>query len=207
MSTATSSPPDARRSTPRATSRIARSVTDILEPKTWIFGVLMLVGIKSDGIVGAAWAANAAVFAAVVPMLVIKSGVRKGNWSDRHLSARAQRLQVIPLILASLGLGVVVMWAGNAPRELLAAVTNMVATLVIILAITTVWKISVHTSVASGAATMIAMVLGPWWWLTWGLVLLVGWSRIALRDHTPTQVAAGAVLGPALAVAVFAVMV
>lgn len=206
MSTLSPSRPEARGAAPRTSERVARLVTDCLEPKTWIFAVLFLVGIKSDGLVGVAWAIHAAVFAGVVPMVVIKSGVRKGNWSDRHLSARAQRLRVIPLILASLCIGITVMWAGNAPRELLAAVATMVATLVVIMVITTAWKISVHTSVAGGAATMTALVLGPWWWVAWMLVLLVGWSRVALRDHTRAQVAAGALLGPAMALAVFAAM-
>jgi membrane-associated phospholipid phosphatase len=187
--------------------RMARRVTDVLEPKSWIFAVLFVVGIASDGVAGAAWAGHAAVFAAVVPMLVIKSGMRRGNWTDRHLSARGQRLRVIPMILASLTVGIALMWAGNAPRELLAVVATMVVTLAVIMAITTAWKISVHTSVAGGAATMLALVLGPWWSVVWALALLVGWSRIALKDHTFAQVAAGALLGPTVPLVVFAAMV
>ncbi|MFF8994678.1 phosphatase PAP2 family protein [Streptomyces sp. NPDC014983] len=49
---------------------------------------------------------------------------------------------------------------------------------------------------------------GPGLWALCGyaLVALVGWSRVALRDHTPGQVIAGTILGSAVAAAVFALL-
>lgn len=206
MSAATLPQPKDTEAPHRRARRVARLVTDVLEPKSWIVAVLFVVGIAADGLAGAAWAAHAVLFSAVIPMLVIKSGMRRGRWTDRHLSARAQRLRVIPVILASLGAGITVMWAGHAPRELLAVVVTMVVTLVVIMVITTAWKISVHTSVACGAATMMVLALGPWLWSVWGLALFVGWSRVELNDHTWAQVFAAALLGPAVPWIVFAAM-
>ena len=58
-------------------------------------------------------------------------------------------------------------------------------------------KISVHTGVMSGAATILTG-LEPIAGLSFLLVPLVGWSRIKLDRHEPLQVLAGAVITPAV---------
>jgi membrane-associated phospholipid phosphatase len=82
----------------------------------------------------------------------------------------------------------------------------MLVTLAGLMAITVKWKISVHSAVSSGAVAMLALAYGPWMLAGYVLVALVGWSRIALRDHTPAQVVAGAALGAAIAFATFAAL-
>jgi hypothetical protein len=47
------------------------------------------------GIAGAGWGLLAVVFAAMLPMLVVKHGVRCGRLTDRHLGDRRQRLPVM----------------------------------------------------------------------------------------------------------------
>ena len=68
-----------------------------------------------------------------------------------------------------------------------------------LLAINTVWKISVDAAVASGVVGMLAVVHSPWWNLAYPLVAAVCWSRVTLRYHTVAQTLAGASLGAATA--------
>ncbi|MFD3515760.1 phosphatase PAP2 family protein [Streptomyces sp. NPDC058657] len=178
-----------------APHRTAQLVTDGLEPKNWIIAVTLLVGWHADRAAGVAWGLFAALFTGVVPILWIKWGQRRGYWGDRHVRRRQDRLLVIPGIMASVALGVTFMFVFDAPREMTALVIAMLATLVAILALTTVWKVSVHTAVSSGAVTMLALAYGPWALAAFPLVALVGWSRIRLKDHTPAQVVVGTVLG------------
>nr|WP_269329089.1 phosphatase PAP2 family protein [Kineosporia babensis] len=80
----------------------------------------------------------------------------------------------------------------------------MTAGLTVTLAITTVWKISVHSAVAAGSAVCLGIQ-----WGTFGAAIAVvlaagvAWSRIELRAHTPGQVLAGAMVGAGVAAALF----
>ena len=83
----------------------------------------------------------------------------------------------------------------------------MLASVALLAAITTVWKISIHCAVASGSVVILALSFGPLVWPAYALVVLLAWSRVTLRDHTVAQVVAGAVLGALAAVVAYAVLV
>lgn len=184
--------------------RAARAVTDGLEPKNVILAVCLVVGAAQDDMLaGLAWALHVIVFAAVLPMAYIKYGIRVGRWQDRHVGQRERRLHLIPVIMASVGIALTAMVLLDAPAQMTALVVAMLATLLAILAVTTVWKISVHTSVAAGALAMPAIGLSPWWAAACPLIALIAWSRVALRDHTLGQVLAGTALGTVVAGTVF----
>jgi membrane-associated phospholipid phosphatase len=53
---------------------------------------------------------------------------------------------------------------------------------------------------------ILAELYGPVMLVTSPLVLVVGWSRVRLHDHTPTQVVAGAVIGALVTGITFAAM-
>lgn len=186
--------------------RGARFVTDAFEPKNWILLVTVLVGWNADRIAGIGWGLLGALFAAIIPVLFIKYGMKKGRWADRHVGVRQHRLVVMTFIIASVAVGIALLiWLG-APRSVIALIVAMLVTLANLMAITVKWKISVHAAVSSGAVAMLALAYGPWMLAGYALVALVGWSRVALRDHTPAQVLAGAALGAGIAAAAFALL-
>lgn len=187
-------------------NRPARLVTDLLEPKNWIILVAVLIGWSADQAAGIGWALIAITFAAVLPIAFIKRGMKRGSWADRHVGVKQHRLIVMAFIIASVGTGLALLKLLGGPAAVTALVVAMLATLAALMAITTKWKISVHSAVSSGAVAMLALAYGPWMLAGYSLVALVGWSRIALRDHTPAQVVAGAALGAAVAAAVFAAL-
>ncbi|MDT3397707.1 hypothetical protein RKE29_13785 [Streptomyces sp. B1866] len=187
-----------------ARRRVARLVTDGLEPKNWIVPLTLAVGWRADGAAGAGWGLYATVFAAVLPVLFIRFGVRRGRWADRHVGVRRQRLAVLVFVVCSVAAGTLSMALLGAPPEMVALVAAMAATLVVLMAITVAWKVSVHAAVSCGSVVILAFAYGPWALACAPLTAMVGWSRVALRDHTPAQVVAGAALGAAVAGAVFA---
>ncbi len=203
----TSTTPQRDTATHRTESRLARTITDQLEPKNWIIVISLLIGWATSGVTGLAWGGVSALFAAVIPALIIKKGIRAGRWADRHLSARQHRLIVMALILTSVATGIALMLVANAPRTIIALTVAMFATLAILAVITTRWKISVHAAVAAGASIMLAMAFAPAILVPLTFVVaLVGWSRVALRDHSLGQVIAGALLGMAIAGLTFAAL-
>ncbi|NUQ99457.1 MAG: phosphatase PAP2 family protein [Streptomyces sp.] len=182
-----------------APTRTARTITDYLEPKNWILVDLVVVGLVVDGWAGLGWGLLGAVFTAVLPIWFIKRGMRRGRWADRHVGAKQHRLIVMSFIIASVSAGIALMVALGAPRPITALIVAMLTTLAALMAVTPAWKISVHSAVSSGSVLLIALACGWWALALYPLVVLVGWSRIALGDHTRNQVIAGALLGALVA--------
>jgi len=82
----------------------------------------------------------------------------------------------------------------------------MLASVAVLAAITAVWKISIHCAVASGSVALLALSFGPLVLPGYALVALLGWSRVAVQDHSVAQVVAGSVLGAAAAAAAYALL-
>jgi len=192
----------------RAGRPFARVVTEVFAPANLVIGLLVLVAWHSASTTAGriAWGLGAALFAGVLPLAYLIRGTRRGRWSDHHVGEREKRPTVILVILASVLVGVGLLVLAGAPRELLALMAAMAAGLVVTLAVTLGWKVSVHAAVAGGTVVILALVFGPALNLLWPVVALIAWSRVQLRDHTTWQVLAGAALGAAVASAVFTLL-
>jgi hypothetical protein len=184
----------------------ARRCTYLLEPKNWLIVTVVAVGWHADGRAGVGWGLLAALFAAVLPTLFIDYGVRRGLWSDRNVGARRPRLIVLAFITASVAAGLGVLTLGGAPRLLTGYLAFMLGSVALLAAITIVWKISIHCAVASGSVAILAFTYGPLVLVGYALVALLGWSRVALEDHTVAQVIAGAAGGATAAALAYAAL-
>jgi membrane-associated phospholipid phosphatase len=185
---------------------VAARATYLLEPKNWIIVTVLGVGWRYGGAYGLAWGSLAALFAAVLPTVFIARGIRRGQWADRNVGPRGARLVVLGFILASVALGLMVLWAVGAPRELTWYFGCMLGSVAALALITTVWKISIHCAVAAGSVTLLACLYGPWVCVGYVLVGVTAWSRVELGDHTQAQVIAGTALGALAAVASYALI-
>jgi membrane-associated phospholipid phosphatase len=157
----------------------------------------------TPGPAGLGWGLLAATFCGLFPYGIVIAGVRRRRWTDRHLRARHQRPIAFLAGIASVLVGLVVLLALDAPRQLVALVVAMFTGLVTALLVTLWWKLSVHTAAASGTVAILALVFGPALTLALPTVALVAWSRVRLGDHTPAQTLAGAALGGLVATTVF----
>jgi membrane-associated phospholipid phosphatase len=184
----------------------ARRSTYWLEPKNWLIVTVIAIGWHADGRAGLGWGLLAALFTAVLPTLFISHGVRRGRWSDRNVGARHPRLVVLAFITASVAAGLILLLVLGAPRLLTGYLAFMLASVAVLVAITTVWKVSIHCAVASGSVTILALAFGPLVLPAYVLVALLGWSRVAVKDHNVAQVVAGSLLGAAAAAAAYTVL-
>lgn len=185
--------------------RTAKVVTELTAPAVLASALLVVVALDTANLgTGAiAWGLVAALFAAGVPFAFILRGARAGAWSTHHVNERERRPFVLAVALGSLLVGVLVLAAWNAPRQLLALVVAMGAGLVSVLAVSRVWKVSIHAAVAGGTTVVLALMFGPVL-LLFGLVAVAAaWSRTVLDDHSVSQVIVGLCLGAAVAAAVF----
>jgi membrane-associated phospholipid phosphatase len=191
---------------PRAWAvRVARVITELTAPAVLAGALLVVVALDTatSGTAGIVWGLLAALFAVAVPFAFILSGARRGVWSTHHVNERERRPFVLTVALGSLLVGLMVLASWNAPRELLALVVAMGAGLALVLAVSRVWKVSIHAAVAGGTTVVLALLFGPVL-LAFGLVALAAaWSRTVLDDHTVAQVVVGLCLGAAAAALVF----
>jgi membrane-associated phospholipid phosphatase len=175
--------------------RAAERCTYLLEPKNWLAITVLAVGWHADRLAGIGWGLVALVFAAVIPTLFIGYGIRRGRWTDRNVGTRGARLVVLGFITASVAVGLVLLIVLGGPRQLAGYLAFMLASVALLALVSAVWKISIHCAVASGSVAVLVCAFGPPLVAGYALVALVGWSRIAMKDHTLVQVLAGAALG------------
>lgn len=182
--------------------RTARVVTDVLQPRNVLVAGMTGIGAAAAGDwTGVPWGLLGALCAGIVPATYIQWERGRGTWGDRHVVDRTQRAPIFFVILASLGLGTLVMLLGGAPTGILAAMFGLWGTTVVLLAVNTAWKISVDSAVASGVVAMLAATHTVWWLAAYVLVVGVCWSRVALGYHSTAQTVAGASLGASSAAA------
>lgn len=186
---------------PGTARRVAVIVSEALAPIVVIPLVTIVVSLHASHTLlhGAGFAFVAVFFAAALPYAFLLFGVRRGRFDDRQIRARAQRPFLLAFTLASVMVGLVVLKALGAPRDLFALVAAMVAGMAMSLVVSSVWKISIHTSCVAGVVVSLALLVSPvTWWLA-PLIVLTGWARVVLGDHTPAQVVAGTALGAVVA--------
>ena len=186
--------------------RLARVVTEVLSPAVIVVALPLAVAWQATGYELAptlGWGLLVALFYSVIPMVIMVRGARRGRWDGHWVRERERRMVPFLLCLVSTTVGLVIMLVGVAPQAVIALSWSMIATLVVVLAITRWWKVSVHATVAGGAVATVVLLYGPWYLLLILGVVLVAWSRVMVEDHTVAQVVAGALLGPVVGGAVF----
>ncbi|MEV0846249.1 hypothetical protein AB0J21_10295 [Streptomyces sp. NPDC049954] len=186
---------------PSRTLRTARTVTDVFQPRNVLLVGMSAIGLAAAGDwTGLPWGLLGALCAGIVPAGYIEWERGRGTWGDRHVVDRTKRAPIFLVILASIGLGSLVMILGHAPHGILVAMLALWAMTVVLLTVNTVWKISVDAAVASSVVALLAAAAhSPWWLAAYAMTLAVCWSRVALGYHTLGQVIAGGALGAATA--------
>ncbi|MGW9715147.1 hypothetical protein ACWGUJ_29190 [Streptomyces albidoflavus] len=189
---------------PSPERRSARLITEVLAPANLVITILVVIGWHStNSLSGAGWGLLAGLFCGGLPIAFIIAGARRGHWTDKHVKVRSQRWIPLGATLASVLVGTALLALLDAPQDVIALVFAMIAGLLLTMLVTIWWKVSVHTAVASGVASILAVAVSPWALLGYAVVAAIAWSRASLRDHTPAQTIAGAVLGAVAAVSVF----
>jgi membrane-associated phospholipid phosphatase len=174
-----------------------------MSPVVLIVVVSLIVAVHSAGAGrGLLLGLVAIFFVGGFPYALVLLGVRRGLLTDHHISRREQRPRIMAIALASAVAGLLVLRWLDAPRALFALLVAMVAGVAVALAITSFWKISIHAASAAGTVACLAILVSPWWLVLVPLVVLTGWARVEIRDHTPVQVSVGAIVGAVVAAGV-----
>jgi membrane-associated phospholipid phosphatase len=183
------------------TDLVARFATEALAPAVLLASQLILVGWRATGSLG--WGALAALFAVAIPYAFVVRGVRHGRYGDHHIPERTSRRTPLLVALGSGVVGLALLAATGAPRDIIALLISGAAGIAAFGIVNQWWKISLHAGIAAGTVAVLTLLYGAAALAGVPLVALVCWSRVRLRVHTIAQVVAGAILGALVAWLVF----
>jgi membrane-associated phospholipid phosphatase len=175
--------------------RAATLISRVATPTLLLAVLYPVVGALAAGWTGVAWSLVGMVFTVAIPAGIVDLGVRQGRYTDHHLSRREQRAVPLGLSAASVLAGLAVLAFAGAPRAIVALQVSVLVTLLVVTAVTVVWKVSLHVAVVGAAACVLTLLGGGWWALSWLAVPVVGWARLRLAAHTFAQVVVGCLLG------------
>ncbi|MBU0618778.1 hypothetical protein KKD62_00925 [Patescibacteria group bacterium] len=132
------------------------------------------------------------IFLPFVYFLVSLAKRKVSNW---EWSVRQERLPIYVFTALCHFLGILAAsWFGK--LEIMRLLISLYVLFLVFLTIITRYKISTHTGVLSSLIFILVVFFGPWFWLGYLLVALVGWSRVSLKTHQVSEVFWGAVLPP-----------
>lgn len=130
------------------------------------------------------------IFTSVASMAIILIWAKKLN-TDKDISNREDR--PVPLIVGSVSyfIGFLVLLFINAPPIITYLLLCYTCNTLIVMIISTKWKISIHTTGLIGPASALILVLGKWGIILGLLLPIVIWSRVTLKKHTMAQAVVG----------------
>lgn len=186
-------------------SRFAHVTSEIANPLYVAFPTLLIISLSSAPDVphGLLWWIIAVLGISIAPFLFVLRGVRRGRYSDHHVSVREQRLVPLLFGVTSVIIAFVLLLLLHASTALLATLTAVIVVLLIATVITKFWKISLHLVGAAGAVTALVLLFGPLCFLLLPLVVLVGWARWYVQAHTILQAIAGTALATSVTIIIF----
>ena len=133
----------------------------------------------------------------LVPLGFVVRQFKKGEISDIDLSRRRDRYRPMLMLLSCAGLATVIMNRAGAPIELVKLVAIMWLLSLALLAVTLLWKISVHCATCAGVCTLILLLGDEAMPLIVAAPAMV-WSRTKLQAHSLSQTVTGSMLGSAI---------
>lgn len=174
--------------------KYAKFISNITSPPVIVTLVLLSTPLRHPHV---AWPPTlvATLFVGVIPWAALIWMRVRGRVTDVHVTQRHQRWPILLITLISILGGIAVLLATSAPAQIIAEVLFMLVGLIIVGVVNLVWKLSVHAALTTFAALHCLLLLPGGVQMAVALIALVGWARIRMGHHTPTQVAAGTLVG------------
>ena len=185
--------------------RIASLTSNILNPFLVGLVLILLLSFKStlSALDAVKWSLIS-VAASILPVFgVIIYLVRSQKLESTFINVRKQRTKIYLLAGVCAGVGCVILYYLEAPKELIATFVAGLSAVVVFMCVNFLWKISLHTALITASVTVLVILYGSIAAVTVVLVPLIAWSRIELKHHSLAQVAAGALFAAVIVVVVF----
>jgi hypothetical protein len=137
-------------------------------------------------------------FGCFLPLITVVYMLKRGVISDFYASDRNERFLPFMTTIFSYMVGTVALMSVRAPEQITALMACYIVNGVVLLLITTRWKISIHASGIASPVTALVYLLGTRLLPLFLLFLPIAWARVELKAHDKKQVTAGAVISSVL---------
>lgn len=185
---------------------LANGITSILHPVTITIPGVFLIVYSSTGNFHSAfyWSLLSLVFSAFVSLFVL-FGVKKGFFNNLDVSNRKQRVILYPFVIVTVFLFALAVHFLRGPFTLIVSSFLMVFSLLILDAINSKIKASIHVAAVSSLVVGVVYLFGGASYLLVFLIPLEAWARIYEKRHTLQETIVGAVSG--IVLSVFAIFI
>lgn len=185
--------------------KLARSISGFFNPFVLSCLVIVLLAFKEpvNTLHSLKWAGISLALSVLPVLVAVWWLVHQKKLDGMFNNPREQRNRIYIMATLLGVIGFAITWVFDAPQLLRATFTAGLVSILVFMVINFFWKISLHTAFISAAATVITVVYGAPGAITLLLLPAVGWSRIALKQHTIAQVTAGAVCAAGIVLVVF----
>lgn len=187
-----------RSTRPAEREKLARRLTNLLNPFFIFTALYVLVALVQSGPFGLVYVVPELLAAGLVAGYVLLMR-RSRRVSDFWISARAERLIPAIVLLAAFAGLLITLYLLAAPESLILTTLSMGLAAATVAALTLFWKASAHTAVAGHAAVAGVVLLGAIGSVFVLALPLVVWARVRPDAHTFSQALAGAGIGAAFA--------
>jgi membrane-associated phospholipid phosphatase len=186
---------------------IARIISNIFNPFIVSIVVLVLLALKAtSSFIDAIQWILITLAISVLPVFILVIVLRRFRKLDGIFnSTREQRTRVY-IVAGVLGIiDCALLWYFKVPELLLETFYAGLVAVIVFTIINRFWKISLHSGFIAAGVSILIIVYGAK--AAWALVLfpLVGWSRMALKQHTLAQVIVGGLLASVIVSGVFCI--
>jgi hypothetical protein len=185
------------------TDRLARWLSILFDSSLISVPVFLAFGWIGGGLPGMGWATLILLIVTGIPLAYLWIGRKRGWVGDMEMTRRSDRPRFILVSLGSDAFALLALWAGQGPQLLSVIVLTYLCLAIVMLTISSFWKISMHMAGAGGFSTALLFVFGLPALAAFLSLPLVAWARLHRRKHTPAQLAAGAVAGALITTLVF----
>ncbi len=185
--------------------RIASLISNILNPYLVSLVVILLISLESAStMLDAIRWSLILVGITILPVFLFTVYLyRRRELKGLFTGTRKQRTKIYFSAIVCAVMGVVILFYFRAPLVLVAGSVAGLSAVVIFMVINLVWKISLHTAFIAGSVTVLVILYGSIAWVASVLLLLIGWARIELAQHSVAQITTGALLSTLVVVVVF----
>ncbi len=186
---------------PTPSEKFANHISDLINPLTSgaFVAAFFIFRIFNSPLEALKWIIVIVTLTTTPPTAYIVYLLKTGQLTDIHMPERKERLKPLIFTFGWLIISVAALTLFKAPFSLILLTGAALLQVVVLGLITTLWKISFHSSAIMSAATVTVLLRSQWAWIALPLVPLVGWARIRLRRHTLWQVVSGYIAGVAVA--------
>lgn len=172
---------------------LAQIISNIVQPVIVTIPVFIVINYFATG--GTNFAVSTLIcllFGTFLPLTAALMWIKSNNL-DLDVSNKDDR--TFPLLFGALSyiIGVIMLFIAGAPTVAAILMLCYLSNIILTIFVTFFWKISVHSMGIAGPAAAITCIFGYPGLLFGFPLIMVMWSRVYLKQHTPAQVIVGAV--------------